>query len=240
MRLNPVDKYAKKSNFCHIDPRAKLVGIIVFVVTVAILQDALTLVLSLIFIVSILAISNVPAHHIIKRYIVALPFIIFAAVAIYISHNYISSLSIFLRISSCVLGLIVLSSTTPFFDLLKGMQKLKIPNIFVVMLMFTYRYFFVFIDEMERMKLARKARGFHGGKHLFEKHGMKTISYTAGMVLVRAYERGVRIYDALLARGYEGKMKTLNPLRTTRVDFGFCFIFVLISIFLIYYDWIVW
>ena len=89
------------------------------------------------------------------------------------------------------------------------------------------------------MRLARKARGFRGGKHLFDKRNMRTISFTAGMILIRAYKRGVRIYDALLIRGYDGKIKTLRPLRFTFNDFGFCLVFVLMSVMLIYYDWMV-
>jgi cobalt/nickel transport system permease protein len=89
------------------------------------------------------------------------------------------------------------------------------------------------------MKLARKSKGFRGGKHLFDKLGMKTISYTAGMVLVRAYQRGVRIYDALVTRGYRGEIKTLTPLKFKSLDYCFCSIFMVISILLIYYDWIV-
>ena len=239
MRHSTVDQYAKKSSFYTLDPRAKTVAIIIFVVFVAILRDLVTLGLAFIFIVSITVISNVPLRHISKRYAIALPFIVFAALAMFISHDFISSVSMFLRISSCVLALILLSCTTPFFDLLKGLQSLKIPGIFIVLLMFTYRYFFVFIEEMQRMKSARKARGFSGGRHLLDKHGMRTISYTAGMILIRAYERGVRIYDALLLRGYDGNIKTLRPLRLAAIDVGFCFSLIMISVFLVYYDWIV-
>ena len=89
---------------------------------------------------------------------------------------------------------------------------------------------------MEHMRLARKARGFQGGKHLFDIQGMRTISYTIGMILIRAYNRGVRIYDALLLRGYDGKIITLKKLHFTALDFGFCFVLILLSILLIYFD----
>ena len=39
------------------------------------------------------------------------------------------------------------------------------------------------------------------GKHLFDKKGMQLISFTAGSVLIRAYERGNRMYTALVSRG---------------------------------------
>jgi cobalt/nickel transport system permease protein len=89
------------------------------------------------------------------------------------------------------------------------------------------------------MKLARKSKGFYGGKHLFDKIGMKTISYTAGMILVRAYRRGVRIYDALLVRGFDGKVRTLTQLKITTLDSIFVVAIIFAGTVLFYYDWLV-
>lgn len=174
-----------------------------------------------------------------KRYLLAFPFILFAAISLYFSTNFVTSGLMFIRISTCVFTLILLSSSTLFFDLLKGLQSLKIPNIIIVLLMFTYRYFFVFIEEKERMRLARKARGFHGGSHLFDRFSMKIISYTIGMILIRAYERGLRIYDALINRGYTGRIKTINEMKIRYVDVLFCSFFIIFSFLLAYVEWIV-
>lgn len=89
------------------------------------------------------------------------------------------------------------------------------------------------------MKMARKARGFKGGKHLFDRKGMHTISQTAGMVLVRAYQRGVRIYDALISRGYDGEIKTLTKMRFKGVDYAFCAILFIFSSYVLWMDWMV-
>ncbi len=239
MRHSTVDQHAKASSFHTFDPRAKIIAIIIFVVFVALLREIYTLVLGFIFVISALGISKIPVRHLIKRYILALPFIIFASLAIYFSNTQWASISMFFRISTCVLALILLSSTTPFFDLLKGLQNLKVPNIIIILLMFTYRYFFVYVEELHRMRQARKARGFKGGRHLLDRRGMKIISFTAGMLLIRAYQRGVRIYDALLVRGFDGTIKTLRPLKFKTLDLAFCGVFISISLLLFYYDWIV-
>lgn len=236
MHHSSIDQYAKNSRFYSLDPRSKIIGIFVFVVIVSLIKDLHKLIISDLFIITVIAYSKIPIHHILKRYLVAFPFILFTFIAMFISKDYLFALKIFFRISCCVLALILLSSTTPFFDLLKGFQNLKVPNIFIILLLFTYRYFFVFIEELHRMKLARKARAFQGGMHLFDKKGMKTISYTIGMVLVRAYDRGVRIYDALLIKGFNGKIKTLRSLKFTPIDFIFCLIFISISFLLIFTD----
>jgi cobalt/nickel transport system permease protein len=142
----------------------------------------------------------------------------------------------FLRISTCVLLLIILSSSTPFFDLLKASQRLKVPKLFLTLLMFLYRYLFVFTEEYQRMKMARKARGFKGGRHLLDRKAMHTISSTAGMLLVRAYNRGTNIYDALVSRGYDGEIKTLTKFRFRSLDYTFSANIILFSFFLLWMD----
>lgn len=239
MRHSNIDQYARESNFYHFDSRVKIIGILFFVIFVALLRDFIPLIIAFSFIILIILISNVPGSHIFKRYLLTLPFIIFASLTVLFTNNLIMFFSMYLRISTCVLALIVLSCTTPFFDLLKGLQSLKLPGIFIVLLMFTYRYFFVFIEELHRMRQARVARGFTGGKHLLDKWSMKTISYTAGMLLIRAYNRGVRIYDSLLVRGFDGKIRTLTPFKITGLDLIFGLILIFMGIYLLYYDWLV-
>lgn len=237
MKHSTVDYYAENSFFYALDPRAKIIGTIIFVVSVSLLQDLFTLLISLISIATLILISNIPMLHILKRYTLALPFIIFASISIYLFSTLESSLSMFIRISACVLALIFLSTTTPFFSLLKGLQSFHVPRIFIVLLLFTYKYLFIFEDELQRMKVARKARCFKGGRHLFDRFGMRTIAFTAGMIFVRAYERGDRIYDALRSRGYTGEIKTVRPLKFKCVDYTFCFALSILSIFLLINEW---
>lgn len=239
MRHGTIDQHAKRSSFYNLDPRAKVVGIIFFIVVVALLRDIWSLIISLLLVISLLSISNIPLRHLAKRYAISLPFVFFASISLLFYSGLLPSLAMFIRISTCVLLLILLSSSTPFFDLLKASQSLKIPKLMLTLLMFLYRYIFVLTEEYQRMKMARKARGFKGGKHLLDRKGMHTLSSTAGMVLVRAYQRGVRIYDALLSRGYNGEIKTLTEMRFKGVDYAFCANMILFPLFLIWIDWVV-
>ena len=239
MHHSSIDQYARGSSFFHFDSRTKIISTIFFIVIVALLRDIITLVIAMAFIFTIIAISGIPKKHFFKRYLIALPFIIFSALAMLLTNDLESFITMIIRISTCVLALILLLSSTSFFELLKGFQYLKMPTIFIVLLMFTYRYFFVFIDEQHRMRLARKARGFKGGKHLFDMSAMRTIGYTAGMLLVRAYNRGVRIYDALEVRDFNGKIKTMSRFKFSALDLTFGCVFIFISLFVLYYDWLV-
>ncbi|UCE74225.1 MAG: cobalt ECF transporter T component CbiQ [Methanomassiliicoccales archaeon] len=236
MRHVTIDRYASHSSFYRLDPRAKIIAIIFSVIVVALLTDLLPLLISLMLGILLLLMSNIPIRHIFKRYAIALPFLSFASISLYFYSGLLPSFAMFIRISTCVLLLILLSSTTPFFDLLKASQHLKVPKLILVLCMFLYRYIFVFTEEYQRMRIARSARAFSGGKHLLDKRGMQTISSACGMLLVRAYQRGIRIYDALLCRGYDGEIRTLTSLRFKAFDYAFCANLMMFSSFVLYVD----
>ncbi len=239
MRHGTIDQYADRSSFYGLDPRAKIIAIIFFIIVVALLTDLIPLIISFVLLLSFLLISNLPAKHLLKRYALTLPFIFIASLSLFFYSGSSASIAMFIRISTCVLLLILLSSSTSFFDLLKASQRLKVPKLMITLLMFLYRYIFVLTEEYQRMRMAQKARAGKRGRHLFDRRGMTAVSQTAGMLLVRAYERGVRIYDALRSRGYNGDIKTLTRMRFSGADYAFCANMMLFSVFILWIDWMV-
>jgi cobalt/nickel transport system permease protein len=237
MKQNTVDHYARGSTFLAIDPRIKIVCILLYIIIVAFLRDITLLTIGFCYTLSLIGISGVPFPHVMKTYGFSLPFIFFAALTMYISAGFLSSIAMFIRISTCVLSLLFLITCTPFFDMLRALKQFRIPKIFLSLFLFMYRYFFVIDDERHRMTLARKARGMQSKTHLFHRRTMQTISFTAGMILVRSYERGKRIFDGLLSRHYTGEIKTLTPFRITKKDYVFFISLCSFSILLLYTQW---
>ena len=109
----------------------------------------------------------------------------------------------FLNSFLIVFALILLVETTKFHDLLKGISRLGVPHIFLLLLSFIYRYFFVLIDEAERMLRAAKLR-------TFRKLSLKTMGKILGVLFIRSYERSERIYYAMCSRGFDGDIKTFK------------------------------
>lgn len=105
-----------------------------------------------------------------------------------------------------------------------------------MLLSFMYRYLFVVIDEVTSMKQARDSRNFGGGKKLWQ---IRTVGNMIGTLFLRSYERGERTYSAMVARGFDGQIRTLNPLKFKLSDayFGISCgsVLVLISIFSLLY-----
>jgi cobalt/nickel transport system permease protein len=233
MKHHEIDWYAKQSRLYWLDPRAKLMGTVFLIASVAFLRSWEPLLVCLSFILISLSISGVPMRHYVRSYSMAAPFVLFAFLTLSYSTGLEAGAQMAVRISVSVLTLFLLASTTPFFDLLKAMRWFRFPELLSTLLLFTYRFTFVFVEELDNMRSARRARGFSGRGNLLNRDVMRTISFTAGMVLVRSYKRAGRIYDALLSRGYDGEVRTLNDFSFGSVEAVYTFAFTFVSIFAI-------
>jgi cobalt/nickel transport system permease protein len=225
-----LDRFAARSTLYRFDARVKLASTIMLVVVTALLQNIAALIFVLVFVLILSLSSKVPMHHIRENFVLAAPFIIFAAVTVLLTSNSWNALAMAVRISASVLALIVLVSTTPFFEMMSAFRWFRMPRLLANLILFTYRFIFILRDESDRMKMARKARGFSGGRHLFEKRAFQTISNTIGMVFVRSSQRATNIYDALLTRGYSGNVRTMRTSKAGAKDAILASIFVLVCI----------
>jgi cobalt/nickel transport system permease protein len=75
------------------------------------------------------------------------------------------------------------------------------------------RYVNVVNDELGRMKIARESLGF-------ESRGIrswKILAQTLGALFIRSYERGERVYLAMLARGFNGKLPESSKLQKSKL-----------------------
>jgi cobalt/nickel transport system permease protein len=80
------------------------------------------------------------------------------------------------------------------------------PEIFVSQLIFLYRYIFVLAEEAMKTVRARDMRSF-GNRG----QGMKVIISLLGTLFLRTVERAERIYQAMLSRGFAGRLQTIRP-----------------------------
>ncbi|NIT36289.1 MAG: cobalt ECF transporter T component CbiQ [candidate division Zixibacteria bacterium] len=93
----------------------------------------------------------------------------------------------------------LLLATTPFRNLMKGLAWFRVPSFLLALLSFTYRYVFVFVDELERFRRAWAVRYF-GRRPLAQ---FLALGPAVGALFVRGYERAERVWAAMLSRGYD-------------------------------------
>lgn len=254
MKHSFIDEYSHLNSFIHrLDPRTKVVASLAFILAVVLTPASNWRIFTIYFCMSavMLVLSRVPLLYVLKRSLVIFPFVVVIAIFIpffkegqiagsynvwlwQISVTY-SGLFILANVVVkswlSILALILLSSTTRFDDLLKALRQLGTPQVMILILSFMYRYIFVLVDEVMRIQQARDSRNYGGGWL----HHIKTIGHMAGTIFIRSYERGERIYAAMLSRGFNGQVNTLHKLRFKQADayFGAAFSLVLILPYII-------
>lgn len=110
-----------------------------------------------------------------------------------------------------VLTAIVLSSSTQAREILRGFERLRMPQLMVQIVSFMLRYVNVVGDEMNRMRIARASRGFEATGP----RAWSALAKTAGALFIRCYERGERVHLAMLSRGYEGRLPNAHSHSTS-------------------------
>ena len=250
MKHSFIDQYSDLDSFIHrLDPRTKFITSLAFIMAVVLTPASNWRVFAFYFclIAALLIISRLPLLYVLKRSLVIFPFVLMIAIFIpfFTQGEIAGSYNIWLWQVSvtysglfilanvvvkawlCIFSLILLSSTTKLADLLKGLKQLGIPQVMILILSFMYRYLFVLVDEMMRMRQARDSRNF-GGSRL---HQLKTIGHMTGALFIRSYERGERVYAAMLSRGFDGEIRTSHKLSFRQADAYFSVAFCLMLVF---------
>ena len=221
MKHNFIDRYAALDSPLHLlDPRTKIVGFVALITTVLLVPGAKTGILFGFFFMAavLLGVSQVPLQFVVARTLVLLPFIVLAGLGARWGMEP-SRLGAFLtRSILSLLLLILLTNTTRFSELLRGLRKLGCPRILALNLGFLYRYLFVLTDEVMRMRQARDCRRLRRAPPVRE---LQLLGSMLGTVLVRSFERGDRMYQAMLARSFAGEFRVLDQRRFGWQDLAF-------------------
>jgi cobalt/nickel transport system permease protein len=133
-----------------------------------------------------------------------------------ISGGWVSFGSILIRFALTVGAALTLIAVTGFNAVCMALDKLGTPRVFVVQLVFMYRYMFVLVDEAARMVRARSLRTFEGTGS-----GIKAYGPLVGHLLLRTMDRAQRVYMAMCCRGFDGEIRILKPLRFGPMEIGF-------------------
>jgi cobalt/nickel transport system permease protein len=87
-----------------------------------------------------------------------------------------------------------------------SLAQFGVPRVFVVQLLFLYRYLFVISNEGGKMFRSVELRS-EKGHHL----PLRVYGSLVGTLLIRSMDRAERVYRAMVARGFEGEIRVLRP-----------------------------
>lgn len=214
-----------------LDPRAKIVASAIAVLAVVATPPvrlaefgALAALLA-----SLTVLANVPLRSLVTRSAIVLPIALgialFAplaavehasrvAIAEAYSAGWIVIWSVVSKAWLSAYIVLLLSATTAPPKIFTGLAKLGLPVVFVTMLTFLYRYTAILAEQLVALRRSVASRAPNlSGLALVGLYGR-----LAGNLFVRTYERGERIYSAMLSRGFTGVLPVAEKLRLGPAD----------------------
>jgi cobalt/nickel transport system permease protein len=172
---------------------------------------------------AVILVSGVPLTRLLPRMVVELPFVIFAVLMPFIAHGprtevlgvsvsepgLVAGVALLVKGSIGVLASLTLAATTEPQDLLRGLQRLRVPDLIVQIMGFMIRYLDVVTSELSRMMTALRSRGCdpRSPRH------WPVLARSLGALFIRSYERGERVHLAMLSRGYDGRLPQTDGSR---------------------------
>ena len=238
-----LDTLARQDSPIHrLDPRAKLLTTLAFIVMVVSLDryQVSAMLPFAVFPIVLIVLGRLPAGYLMKRVLWVAPFAILVGIfnplldrqillhigTLEISGGWVSFASILIRFFLTVLAAFILVATTGFNTICLSLEKIGVPNIFVMQLLFLYRYVFVLAEESGRMVRAWQLRA-----PLRKAMTIQTFSTFLGSLFLRTTGRAQRIYQAMCCRGFDGQLHPGRRLGWKMADTvflaGFIVLFVL-------------
>jgi cobalt/nickel transport system permease protein len=216
MRRDLLQRHSAGDGPLHrLEPRVKLVGTLLFVVVVVATPVGRWRLLAAEGLAVALAVglSGVPPRELLRRWLAFVVLVGFLAAMVAPAHPRRAEVgaagvaaTIVAKNSLAFLAVLLLAAVTPLPKLLVALRRLGTPPVLVATLQFMARYAFVLTDELERMVQARRARTFRRSGRL----DWGLLTGLIGVLFLRAFERGERVHAAMVARGWDGTIRTLD------------------------------
>jgi len=110
----------------------------------------------------------------------------------------------FARCISAVAVLNLLILVTPITTVMDSMAWFRMPPVLIDTMMIMYRYIGILSEESTRMYRAQASRCGHSKSVSYSKR-LTNYGNIAGSLIVRAFDRSVKVGNAMVLRGYTGK-----------------------------------
>lgn len=224
------EEFARKNGFLQgIDPRAKLVGLVVLIVATATARKLPVIGLIFAATLAMAVLSRVPIKTLAKRAwigaflftgLIALPALFITPgdqaytlplIGLVITKTGLKSASFLIaRTETAVTISLLLVLSTPWAHVLKSLRTLYAPAIMVVILGMTYRYIFLLIQTAREMLESRQSRTV--GK-LSAGDSRRIATASVGALLSKTMELSGEVYLAMRSRGFRGEVDVLDDFR---------------------------
>lgn len=241
------EEIAKADGFLQgIEPRVKVVGLLLLVVATATARSLTVIVILFGVALALALVSHVPIRRLATRVWIGVLFFTgsIALPAIFITPGvpllYLpllhwpitaqglkSALYLLTRVETATTFSVLLVLCTPWNHVLKALRVLRVPVVFVVILGITYRYIFVLLQTAADMFESRQSRLVG---HLDGAEQRRLAAASVGVLLSKSLQLSSEVYLAMLARGYRGEVYTLDDFKTQPRDWLVLVGFVVVAL----------
>ncbi len=245
------EPFAAGDSVIHrIDPRLKVILAVFFSAIIAVSKQFDSLVAALSLAILLVWLARLAFKEVIKRLLVVIGFLALLWLVLPLTFEgetafrigpvsiktpgMILSAQISLKSVSILLLLMALIATINLATLGHALERLRVPNKIVYLLLMTYRYIFVIELEYQRLTRAAKIRGFQPGTNM---HTYKTYAYLLGMLFVRATNRAERVFRAMQCRGFNGRYYCLSEFPVHSANWVFAAIMTILAVGLVIWEW---
>ena len=234
------DLAARPGVLQRLDPRVKLIGMLVLLIAVAIVHHIPVLVGAYALTLALAATSGVPLGFFVKRVWLFVP--IFTGIVVlpatlsivtpgevvltmwhwrgtahgFTAQGLTSAALVLSRVATSVSLVVLLTVTTPWTRLLAALRALGVPRMFVLIIGMAYRYIFLLLGTVTEMYEARKARTVTVLRH--DRGARSFLAASAGTLFGKSNQLSEEVHMAMVARGYRGNARTLQAFRLRAAD----------------------
>jgi cobalt/nickel transport system permease protein len=214
-----IDQWSQGSSPVHTrDPRAKVLVLLIFLVTLATTApDAfVTLTIDAALLAAGILIAGLPPGSLLLRAMAILPFSLTFGLISWLAGEHLRALGLVEKSFLSTVAVLLLVGTTPLPRLLGGLESLGCPRLLVLLAQFLYRYLFVISEQAQHLRLAAACRAGSAGKNRRSK--FRAAAGALAVLFARSYYRAEGIHQAMLARAFAGRFSLLKPLRFRAAD----------------------
>lgn len=235
-----VESFATGTSLFHIrDARVKLIAALLLSMVLALNTSITVAITGCIISGTLLILSRPNLQLFLKRFTLVNIFTLFLFLTLPWTYNGNASSGIEIAtlialktnaVFFCFLALIATSSAA---SLGFALANIGMPPKLTFLFLFSYRQLFIIHHEYERLQRAARLRSFIPRNNL---HTYRTYSYLFAMTLVKSWNRSERVHQAMLLRGFSGKLIPLHHKAPDIADYVFLVILVLIALFLAFFS----
>lgn len=237
------------------DPRLKIVSVLSFIFCVASLSRLPFAGVALLLSASAAAVARVSFHRVVGRLAAMATFLGMILVVMpltvpvkqgdlvvilnglsflpFNARGFESALLICLKAVGIAFLVDPLLATSPVLTTAQALAGLGVPAAACQMFLLTHRYAFVFQQEAKRMNTGLRVRGFRNETGM---ETLRTMGNFLGMLFVRSFERTQRVYEAMLARGFNSTSVGMGEFHACRRDWIQGFLWILAGFTLVGLD----